>query len=251
MSFEGRSVIITGAGSGIGRGTALAFAKAGASVVVQDIDAARVKETVRFIEESGGQAMGIPGDVTSDAFVKDMVKQVFDRFGRIDVLCNNAGVTDGQAAVDEVSEEVWRRTLDVNLTAQFLTIRAVLPHMLAVKRGVILNTSSVTGIVAISGPAYAASKFGVIGLTQSVAATYGPEGIRCIALCPGQIPSNLSAGVKISESPRVVRRRAHRHDRPPSGKPHHIADVAVFLASDAASFINGSSIVIDNGMLVY
>lgn len=250
MRHEGRSVIITGAGSGIGKAMALAFAREGANVVVADIDAGRVSESVQAITRASGRAIGAAGDVASASYAGSLVDTALKNFGRLDVLCNNAGIADGYVPVDEMSEEVWRRVLDVNLTGQFLLARAVLPHMLAAKRGVILNTASVAGIVAISGPAYSASKHGVIGLTQSIAATYGPEGIRCIALCPGEVPTNLSGGVRPTH-PRMLRRRAHRHDRPAPGTPEQIAEVAVFLASDAASYINGTSIVVDNGLLVY
>jgi NAD(P)-dependent dehydrogenase (short-subunit alcohol dehydrogenase family) len=249
MELSGQSVLVTGGGSGLGRAMAVSFAKAGAGIVVGDIVAQRVDEVVTEIKAAGGKAVGCVGDVSQDAYARALVKAALDTFGRLDVVCNVAGINDQALPADEMSPELWTKVIAINLTGTFLVTHAALPIMLKAGSGVILNMSSAAGLQAIAGPAYSASKHAVIGFTNSVAATYREDGIRCVALCPGNVPTNLNAEIPRSSSPRAVRRRGYRPNRPAPGTPQQIADVAVFLATEGGSYINGTSILIDGGML--
>lgn len=241
MRLEGRTAIITGAGSGIGRAMAECFAADGANVVAADIDADRLKQLEG--------AVTVQADVSTQAGVDEMADAALNAFGRIDVLCNNAGIVDGFMPAAEVTDEVWNRVLAVNLNGPLLASRRVLPVMVEQGRGSIVNTASVAGLRgAAGGVAYTVSKHGVIGLTRSIASTYSDFGIRCNAICPGGVATNITAGQELNA--RVVQilwesRAIERNLR----QPEEIARIAVFLASDDASYINGAAIVADGGAI--
>ncbi len=247
MRFTGRTVIVTGGGSGLGREIALRFGAEGARVVVSDIVPARVEEMIGLITGAGGQAIGVAGDVTDPAYAEKLVALA----GTVDVLVNSAGINDGARPVDETGIDLWKRVIDVNLTGTFIMAKAALTPMLAAGRGVILNISSVAGVAPFAGAAYTSSKHAVIGLTKSIAGFYSEDGIRCIAICPGTVPSNLSENQPKSTSARVLRRKSYREKRPAPGTPRQIADVVLFMASDEASYVNGTAAVVDGGLLAW
>ncbi|WP_328370103.1 glucose 1-dehydrogenase [Streptomyces sp. NBC_00457] len=245
--LDGRSVIVTGAGSGIGRATALAFAAEGARVVVADLNAEGAEAVVKEIEEAGGAAVAVVGDLSEQAVVDRVAETAVERFGGVDVLVNNAGIMDRMSALGEVSDAEWERVIRVNLTAPFLLTRAVLPHMLAAGRGAIVNTASEAGLRgSAAGAAYTASKHGIVGLTKSLAVMYRKQGIRANAIAPGGtrtaivVDADQSAHGPATLGPHFVNLGR-------LAQPEEQAAAIVFLASDAASNINGVILPVDDG----
>jgi NAD(P)-dependent dehydrogenase (short-subunit alcohol dehydrogenase family) len=247
--LEGSSVIVTGAGSGIGRAAALRFAEEGAKVVVADLDAAKAKAVVAEIEETGGTAVAVTGDLSEQTVVDEVVATAVATFGGVDVLVNNAGIMDHMSAAADVSDAEWERVIRVNLTAPFLLTRAALPHMLARGKGVIVNTASEAALRGSSaGAAYTVSKHGVVGLTKSIAVMYRDQGIRANAIAPGGTNTNIAASMTIvpeDHGPGVIASYQHNVGRPAEADEQ--AAAIVFLASDAASNINGVVLPVDNG----
>lgn len=206
--FDGRSVIVTGAASGIGRATALAFAAKGARVLVADLNSEAAGSVVKEIEEAGGTAVAVTGDLSEQAVVDQVARTAVERFGTVDVLVNNAGIMDRMSALGDVSDPEWERVIRVNLTAPFLLTRAVLPHMLAAGRGAIVNTASEAGLRgSAAGAAYTASKHGVVGLTKSLAVMYRKQGIRANAVAPGGTATSIVVEV---DQAATARRRSAR-----------------------------------------
>ncbi|MDH6455556.1 MULTISPECIES: glucose 1-dehydrogenase [unclassified Streptomyces] len=245
--FEGRGVIVTGAGSGIGRATALAFAARGARVLIADLNAEGAEAVVKEIAEAGGTAVAVTGDLSEQAVVDEVARTAVERFGGVDVLVNNAGIMDRMSALADVSDAEWERVVRVNLTAPFLLTRAVLPHMLAVGRGAIVNTASEAGLRgSAAGAAYTASKHGVVGLTKSLAVMYRKQGIRANAIAPG----GTATAIVVEADPEAHGPAAlgpHFVNLGRLAQPEEQAAAIVFLASDAASNINGVVLPVDDG----
>ncbi|MET8136873.1 MULTISPECIES: glucose 1-dehydrogenase [unclassified Streptomyces] len=245
--LDGRSVIVTGAGSGIGRATALAFAAEGARVVVADLNADGAAGVVEEIEAAGGSAVAVTGDLSEQAVVDRVAATAVERFGGVDVLVNNAGIMDRMSAVAEVSDAEWERVIRVNLTAPFLLTRAVLPHMLAAGKGAVVNTASEAGLRgSAAGAAYTASKHGIVGLTKSLAVMYRDKGIRTNAIAPGGTATGIAVDIEAgSQGPAVL--GAYMGNVGRLAEAAEQAAAIVFLASDAASNINGVILPVDNG----
>jgi 3-oxoacyl-[acyl-carrier protein] reductase len=244
--LEGHVSLITGAAQGIGLATALKFAREGATVIVCDVKQAAVDAAVLQCEALGGQAAGFVMDVTQREMVDAVVAQVKARFGRIDVLVNNAGITQ-DARLQKMTLEQFDRVIDVNLRGVFHCAQAVTDTMVAQGRGVILNASSVVGIYGNFGQTnYAASKFGVIGFTKTWSRELGPKGIRVNAVAPGFIATPILSTIP----DKVITEMAHRVPLGRLGQPEEIANVYAFLASDEASYINGAVIEVSGGMSV-
>lgn len=243
---DGRVCVITGAASGIGAAGARAFARAGARVVVADRDGGGAR---RVASEVGGIAITV--DVADEAQVPAMIDEVVARLGRVDVLWANAGIAGVRAPCAEQPLADWERVLRVNLTGVFLSFRATLPGMLAAGQGCLLATASVAGLEASAGsPAYHVAKAGVAMLVRHVAMAYGPRGIRCNAICPGLTdtpildPFAAGSGGRQALFDRLLRTIPSRR----VGRPEDIAEAAVWLASDAASYVNGVAFPVDGGM---
>jgi len=243
MLLKDRVAIITGAGSGIGLAMTRRFLSEGASVVGGDV----ADDHLATLETLDG-ATAIRADVTSRSDVERLV-QAASGLGRLDIVVNNAGIMDRFLPVGEVTDEMWNRVLAVNLTGPMLLSRAALPAMLEAGSGVIINIVSIGGLVGgRAGVAYTASKHGLIGLTKNVAATYGADGIRCVAIAPGGVSTGIPLGGEPSERGYATLSKSLQSN-PRMGEPGEIANLAVFLASDGASFINGAVIVADGGWL--
>jgi NAD(P)-dependent dehydrogenase (short-subunit alcohol dehydrogenase family) len=240
-------VIVTGAGSGIGRAAALRFAREGAKVLVADLNAEAANAVVEEIRSAGGAAVAVTGDLADQAVVDQVVKTAVDAFGGIDVLVNNAGIMDRMSAAADVSDAEWERILRVNLTAPFLLTRAALPHMLARGKGAIVNTASEAGLRgSAAGTAYTVSKHGIVGLTRSIAVMYRNSGIRANAIAPGGTATNIAVSADpAAYGPRAI--GAYMQNVGRVADADEQAAAIVFLASDGASNINGVVLPVDNG----
>lgn len=239
--LEGKRALVTGAASGIGRAIARAYVAEGAHVACVDLN----REGVEAIAAELGNATAHAGDISDSDFVDNLVREVAGE-GGIDILVNNAGILDGFTPLTDTTNDLWNRILSVNLFGAFYFTRAALPGMVERGGGAIVNVASIAGVVAgAGGAAYTASKHGLVGLTKETALEYGPKNVRCNAICPGAVESALTAEVFASDGPvmDVVRSvPAGRH-----GQPEEIAKLAVYLASEDATFVHGSVMLIDGG----
>ena len=247
-SLADRVVLITGAGSGIGRAAALTAAKAGATVGVADISDS-APETVNLIEEAGGSAFALIGDISDPEQAQKMVDEAASK-GPLKGLANNAGIMDQFSGAAETDVALWERIMRVNAGGTFLMTRAAIPHMKEAGGGSIVNTASEAGIRgAAAGAAYTASKHAVVGLTRNTAYRYGAEGIRCNAVCPGGVETNIMASVdptKIDQEAMGVLGRVHASALG-MASPQQQADLIVFLLADEASNVSGAIIPNDGG----
>jgi NAD(P)-dependent dehydrogenase (short-subunit alcohol dehydrogenase family) len=246
-SFAGRVAFVTGAASGIGRATALAFARAGADVIVADLAEEANQETASLIEQTGGRAVAVRCDVARSEDVQAALQNAVDTFGRLDFAFNNAGVEQEIKPAAETAEEEWDRILAINLRGVFLCLKYEIPLMLEQGGGAIVNTSSGAGVKGFGGGvAYAASKFGVVGLSKSAALDYAASNIRINAICPGitdtEMMQRFSGGTSEGRQAVIAQEPIGR-----MGTPEEIAAAVVWLCSDAASFVLGHALVIDGG----
>ena len=248
--LEGKSALVTGGASGIGRATALAFAREGARVAVADIMQDAAQRTVNEIEAMGGQALAIACDVTDDDAVKAMIAATVDAFGSLDCAFNNAGIAPyqvnaGGQKIADVAPEAWRRLIDVNLTGVWLCLRHEVAEMRAQgSGGVIINTASILGLVGTAtSSAYVAAKHGVVGLTKVAAADHAEDNIRVNAVCPGYIETPMTEETMRRRGERIMARVPMAR----MGKASEIAEAVVWLCSPKASFVTGVSWAVDGG----
>jgi NAD(P)-dependent dehydrogenase (short-subunit alcohol dehydrogenase family) len=249
-NLEGKSALVTGGASGIGRATALAFAREGARVAVADILEEAAQRTVAEIEAMGGQALAIACDVTDDDAVKAMIAATVDAFGGLDCAFNNAGIAPyqvnaGGQKIADVAPEAWRRLIDVNLTGVWLCLRHEVAQMRAQgSGGVIINTASILGLIgSASSSAYVAAKHGVVGLTKTAAADHAEDNIRVNAVCPGYIETPMTEETMRRRGERILARVPMAR----MGQANEIAEAVVWLCSPKASFVTGVSWAVDGG----
>jgi NAD(P)-dependent dehydrogenase (short-subunit alcohol dehydrogenase family) len=247
MRFEDRVVIVTGGGSGIGRVMAQRFAAEGALVAVVDWIRERADAVTAEIVAAGGKALSVHADVSSSKDVEAMARAVASRLGPADVLVNNAAVADGDDVL-QIDEPTWEHDVAVVLKGVFLCSKAVLPSMIERGHGVIVNIASVNGMSALGNEAYSAAKAGVINLTQGIAVRYGKHGIRCNAIAPGTIRTPIWQE-RIERDPVVFERLVKWYPLGRVGEPDDVANATMFLASDEASWITGTVLPVDGGLL--
>lgn len=243
-----RVVLVTGGAQGIGAAIAQAFAADGASVWILDNNGALAQETAGKLAAAGHLVRAIEVDVSRSESVTRAVGKILDAEGRVDVLCNNAGIAaEGLYGILDFDEDVWDRDFGVNAKGPFLMMKATVPGMIERGGGCVINIASVAGLAGRrGGAAYTASKHALVGLTKAVAATYGRQGIRCNAICPGGVDSGMQAGAP-GDAGTAELVAQFRATMPQRGKPSEIASIAVFLAGEGAAFMNGSAIVADGG----
>ncbi len=252
MKLENKVVLLTGASSGIGYAIGKAFAKEGAVVYAM----ARRMEKLEGLKEDSkdlpGEIIPVAGDVVKEEDIDNAVEKALEEQGKIDVLVNNAGVLDEYKSAETITDEIWNKVMDINAGGIMRMSRKVLPSMLEKKAGVILNTASVGGLHGMRGGlAYVASKHAVVGMTKNIGYSYADEGIRCIAVAPGSVSTEIGSSVKDPDERMLNKLMAGVQIFPKVGTPDQLAKVYVFLASDEASFINGTTIVVDGGWTAY
>ncbi len=248
MKLENKVCVVTGSGAGIGRAIARAFAAEGAKTVVTDINDAAAAETVNMITQAGGTAFSLRTDVADEDSVRHLAAETLARYGKVDVLMNNAGIQVNKL-VEHTTWEEWNRQIAVNVGGVFLCSKHFLPH-LRKSKGVIVNMSSVNAtFVEPMCAGYCATKAAILGFTKAMAIDHGREGIRVNAICPGYIDAGLAEGYFLAQpDPDLARKQAgNLHALGRIGKPEEVARLAVFLASDDASFLTGAAVAVDGG----
>jgi len=254
-TFEGKVVIVTGGALGMGRATAIAFAAEGARVTIADVNEPAGRTAIEAVEGVGGQAHLVVGDVARASECQRVVRETIGAFGHLDVLFNNVGIQpqESYTNVEDTSEEMWDRILDVNLKSYFLMSKCAIPEIRRRGRGAIINVASVQGLQSMRGvPAYAASKGGILSLTRQMAVEYAREQIRVLAVCPGTIDTEMVRASAVREPDGVeaaLDRFGKSHPIGRIGTGDDIANVVLFLASDKASFMTGEYVCVDGGYM--
>lgn len=250
-SLQGKSALITGGGGGIGRATALAFAREGARVAVADSMAENARQTVALVNQAGGQAMSLGGDVTDSAQVQAMIAAVVSAYGRLDCAFNNAGIAGFQVdaagkRTHEWSDESFDRMVAVNLRGVFLCMKHELAQMLAQGSGAIVNTGSIAGLIGLpTSSAYVAAKHGVLGLTKTAAIEYARDNIRVNAVCPGYIETKMTEDTMRRRGEQILGMVPFRR----MGTPEEIAEMVLWLCTDRASYVSGACYNVDGGYM--
>ena len=249
--LDGKSTLITGGGGGIGRATALAFAREGARLAIADFNEQAARDTVALVNAAGGQAMTLTGDVTESAAVQAMIAAVVAAYGRLDCAFNNAGIAGFQVdaagkRTHEWADESFDRMIGVNLKGVWLCMKHELPQMIAQGGGTIVNTGSIAGLVGLkTSSAYVAAKHGVLGLTKTAALEYAGDHIRVNAVCPGYIETNMTADTMRRRGTEIMANVPFGR----MGRPEEIAEMVVWLSSDRASYVSGACYNVDGGYM--
>jgi NAD(P)-dependent dehydrogenase (short-subunit alcohol dehydrogenase family) len=252
--LENKVSVITGAGSGMGREIALLFAAEGSKVIATDIDQKRLDALKIEIKEKGGEVTTLISNIAKEEDIENMISVAVSTYGTLDILVNNAGIMDHFAPVAELENAMWEKVMKVNVDGPFKAMRSALKIFLKKGNGVIVNIASIGGLnAARAGAAYTASKHAVIGLTKNTGYMYSKSGIRCNAIAPGAVNTNIGDTIDFSKITPLVNERIMPGMalNPRTGEPSEIAKVALFLASDDSSFVNASVITVDGGWSAY
>src|SRR5882757_995629 len=249
MTFDGKVALVTGSGAGIGAVTARAFARAGAAVIVTDVDVDGGRTTVEKIRSDGGQAEFFAADVTDAEAVKALVRFAVDTYGGLHYAHNNAGVLGESARLTDSDDETWFRTIEINLNAVYLGMKHQIPAILDSGGGAVVNTSSYAGLVAVPfASAYVASKHGVIGLTKAAAVEFGKKGVRVNAVCPGSARTKMNIE-RVAGNPAIEKAMTDVSPMKRFVAPEEVAEAVLWLCSENASFVNGHALAVDGGAL--
>lgn len=252
MKLQDKVVVVTGAGSGMGKAIATLYAKEGAKVVVSDINAEAANATVAEIESNGGAAKAVVANVAKEDDIQNLIDTAVNTYGTLDILVNNAGIMDNFVPAADITDELWERVFAINTTGPMRAIRKALPIFIEKGAGVIVNIASVGGLYGSrAGATYTAAKHAVVGLTKSVGFQYANLGIRCNAIAPGGVNTNIGTTINAPNKFGMERATAGININPRSGEPEEIAKVALFLASDDSSFVNGTVVTADAGWTAY
>ncbi len=252
MKLEDKVAVVTGAGSGMGRAIAILFAREGARVVVSDMNLETAQAVVDTIMVEGGTAVAVTANVAREDDVQALIHSAVSTYGTLDILVNNAGIMDNFTPAGAVTDELWERVFAVNATGPMRTIRASLPLFTEKGSGVIINIASAGGLLGSrAGAAYTASKHAIVGLTKNVGFQYAKLGVRCNAIAPGAVNTNIGTTIFNPDAFGMERAMAGMGLNPRVGEPEEIASVALFLASDDSSFVNATVITADAGWTAY
>ncbi|WP_438432978.1 SDR family oxidoreductase [Gorillibacterium sp. sgz500922] len=252
MKLQDKAAIVTGAGSGMGKAIAIRFAAEGAKVIVSDINGNAAEATAAEIRQAGGEAVAQRTDVTNEQEVQALIQASVDQFGTLDILVNNAGILDNFVSAKDMTDELWEKVFAVNATGPMRTTRQALPIFLDKGKGNIINIVSVGGLFGSrAGAAYTASKHAAVGFTRNVGFQYAGKGIRCNGIAPGSVETNIGNSITAPDSFGMERAMAGGNLSPRNAKPDEIAAVALFLASDDSSFVNGAIVTADGGWTAY
>lgn len=252
MKLKNKVAIVTGAASGMGKAIAIRFAKEGAKVVLSDINEMALNEVVEIISSDGGTALGVLANVANNEDIEHLVDITIDKYETVDILVNNAGIMDNFMPVAELNDELWERVIKVNTTGPMRLIKKCLPIFLKQKQGIIINNASIGGLHGSrAGTAYTASKHALIGITKNIGFQYMGSGIRCNAIAPGAVNTNIGTTMNNPDKFGMERAMSGVSNNSRSGEPDEIAGVALFLASEDSSFVNGTVITADGGWTAY
>lgn len=255
-NLENKIAIVTGAGSGLGKAIAILYAANGAKVVAADVNETALAELEKEVAAAGGAIKTVKANMAVSEDIEGMVKTAVDSYGTVDILVNNAGVMDDFSPVADVTDAMWERVMKINVDGPFKAMRSVLKIMLPKKSGIIINVASIGGLFgARAGAAYTASKHALIGLTKNTGYMYAKAGIRCNAIAPGQMNTNIGNTIDFAHLPALAlvneRIMPGMALNPRGSDPVEVARVALFLASEDASFVNGAAITTDGGWTAY
>lgn len=250
-SLDRKAALVTGAGSGIGQSTSLAFARAGAGVLVSDVDARGGEETVERICRAGGRAVFAMADVSREADVRSLMEKAVSEFGRLDCACNNAGIEGRPGSVTVTAEDDWDRVIAIDLKGVWLCLKYEILQMVQQGGGAIVNMGSVAGLAGgavLRNPGYSAAKHGVVGLTQQAAVVYAKSGVRINAVCPSAIRTPAVDRI-IAQNPALEASLSEWAPMGRMGRPEEVAEAVVWLCSDASSYVTGQALAVDGGYM--
>ncbi len=252
MKLQNKIAVVTGAASGMGKAISILYAQEGAKVILADFDIDGANAVATEINNNGGTAIAIKTDVSNQSDINNLIDTTISTYGTLDILVNNAGIMDNFMPVEKVTDELWNKIIAVNTTGPMMLIRKSMPIFLEKKKGVIINIASIGGIAGSrAGAAYTTSKYALVGLTKNIGFQYATLGIRCNAIAPGGVNTNIGKTITAPDKFGMERATSGGVNNPRMGEASEIASIALFLASDDSSLVNGAIITADAGWTAY